>query len=820
MQLSKDGIEDLELSGLTPADLRARPITATEMGASNASNMGFNPDGYVIPYFNIHGKSIAYYRIKLLGTAVKVKYLAISGANNHVYFPPGLANLLLSGADYIVITEGEKKAACAVANGVPCVAFAGVDSWRTRTVLIPASSNLTEIKQTKMIKAKLPSGDSHGHVQYEAGIAAEGFEDLVNMIVGRRMQVLIIYDTDEGGVKREVQRAAAVLGYELRYRGVPIPNIRQIVLPAFSGGRKMALDDYIMSQGVEKLVKLIKTIRGKRSAFPQHPNVKLFIANKLQVGRHSRKEIQDIAMSALMELESKGRRLRNKDTGTLYYFDETTNVLMEVNMNNPKIMLHDTPFGGHLYREYNVGTADTKMIQWLASQFSGEPGIEETTTHKITAIPPGKPNHIAYQISDTHYVLVTPHQEKPFVLCENGTNGILFEQDQVAPLDSRTLMHKLTATKDETPKMLWSKVVDSFNFTVDTDTPASRMSADLEQSKKLAALLFYISPWLLRWNGTQLPVELMVGEAGSGKSSLYALRQSVISGKPRLSNMTKDIKDWYSGITSRGGLFVLDNIKFTGTDKDYQQRLSDEICRIITEPDPRVEVRKLYTTSEIASMPVSCTFAVTSIAQPFHNVDILQRAAIFEMQSIASTGTHDARWMDRMLEMGGGRLGWIAHHLIVLHRFLNLGTMQRQWDPDYKAHHRLANYEQALMLMAHVFEIDNQWIPDALKVKTEHSMTETDWTLSIIKVFTDSMKEDHPTNFEMKKYSAGEIGIWASERADYAKNEQITNAWKLGKYLKTHGNIIKSATGMYERRDKMANKAMYSILRRSDDPKA
>jgi len=216
--------------------------------------------------------------------------------------------------------------------------------------------------------------------------------------------------------------------------------------------------------------------------------------------------------------------------------------------------------------------------------------------------------------------------------------------------------------------ILWQDVLSGFNLNpslgqYETPNDPNRPSDEqlLEEGRALACLLFYMSPWLLRWRGMQLPVEMTIGEPGSGKSSLYELRQNIISGYPRLNNMTMDIKDWYASITSQGGLSVLDNVHFTSASKDYRQRLSDELCRLVTEPDPHIEMRKLYTNADILSLPVTCTFALTSIEQPFFTTDLIQRAAIFELQAI-NTG-HNANWVPQQLDRGPGRIGWVAHQL-------------------------------------------------------------------------------------------------------------------------------------------------------------
>lgn len=813
-----DVLADLANSGILPSHMNIRPLTSAEIAAVGPpANVGYGLEGYVIPYFDLKGQLLPYYRVKFLGN-VKPKYKAVRNQENHIYFPPGLPKLLARPeCDYLIITEGEKKAACAVAHGFPCIALSGVDSWRVRTISIPDTSELIPFESQGIIKAKLPAGDSHNIIMQETGVSAVGFMEVVELAIKRDLCLVIIFDTDEEGVRVEVQKAAAILGYELRYQGVAIPNIRQAIMVPQKGVAKIGLDDFIVKRGVQSLAALISAVRGKRNAFPAHPNVRGFISGKLQGGRMSRKEVQDVAMSILVELEAAGRRLRNTDTQETFYFDNTTHTLMHVMLNNPRVPLHDTSFGAFLYRKYNLSAADTRVIDWLATQYSGEDGVEDTTTHKVITRHPAKPTQIAYQLSDTHYILISGNPDIPFEICTNGTNGILFEQGQVEAINHKALELELHTQLDQPLEMKWLDVINGFNFSVDTDVPTSRMAASVEQSKVLMALLFYISPWLLRWKGTQLPIELVIGEPGSGKSSLYGLRQQILVGRIRLTNLTKDIRDWYAGITSRGGIYVLDNVKFTTSDKDYQQRLSDELCRLVTEPDPRVEMRKLYTTSDVASVPVSATFAVTSVTQPFFAVDLLQRSAIFEMQAIASAGTHDASWMNKMLEAQGGRVGWLAHQLVVLHKFLFHATWLGEWDDSFGAGHRLANYEQALILTSRIFGQDPSWIPSALKLRTEHSVAETDWTLSALSDYIDDFKEADPEGYAMKEFSVSDIIAWAIQHETHSKNATITNAWKLGKYIKSNLAMIRTSYGMYES-GKRANKQMYKVYVRANKP--
>ncbi|MEK0326545.1 MAG: hypothetical protein QQN63_12670, partial [Nitrosopumilus sp.] len=384
----------------------------------------------------------------------------------------------------------------------------------------------------------------------------------------------------------------------------------------------------------------------------------------------------------------------------------------------------------------------------------------------------------------------------------------LFEQGQVTPIAHTAIELEMHKYLDD-DRSLWYEVLGEFNFTPSAPTrDPERDEKALKEGRMLAILLYYISPWLLRWRGTQLPVELIIGEPGSGKSSLYELRQTIVTGYPRLSNMTLDINDWYAGITSRGGIHVLDNIHFTSASKDYQQRLSDELCRLVTEPSPHVEMRKLYTNSEVLSLPVSCTFALTALEQPFYTTDLIQRSAIFELEVIQKG--HDAAWVRNQINRGEGRIGWVGHQLAALHKFLHLAVAKGRWNDEYRAGHRLANYEQVLMIMAEALGMEYDWIPGALKNQTATKLSETDWAMAGLEEFVNWVKEQHPDDFVKQRFGSGDIGDWADLHDNYCKNPTLTNPWRLGKYLRTHRGSIQKVLRMYEN-GTMNNKRVYSI---------
>jgi hypothetical protein len=332
--------------------------------------------------------------------------------------------------------------------------------------------------------------------------------------------------------------------------------------------------------------------------------------------------------------------------------------------------------------------------------------------------------------------------------------------------------------------------------------------SDPDKTRTLAAILYYISPWLYRWRGTQLPVELVLGESGSGKSSLCEHRLNILTGNPNLRNAPTDLRDWHASISNTGGLHVTDNVQLL--DKNLRQRLSDEICRLVTEPDPHIEARKLYSNNELVRVPVSCCFAITAIQQPFMQADLLARAIIIELdKSVAADEdaqvTYDASWVSHQMQSRGGRAMWIAHHLMALHQFFKL--VKREWNPKYMASHRLINVEQALILMGKVFGIDLNWAPKYLTSKTSYATADADWALEGL---TDFARMVIARGSLEKRWTAADIVTWALGSEDYSECAQLSNPRRLGRYISTNKVLVASIAGIHEA-GKAGNKQMYVV---------
>ena len=472
--------EDLDASGLTIEDMRVRPLDNAEKAGANVP---FSVEGYVIPYYDIHGHAVPFYRVKLFDH--DPKYKQPKETPNYVYFPKGFLDVA-ADSPYIILTEGEKKAAMATKMGYPTAALGGVESWRNRVFTIPVEAEMNATD--KNIRAKLPSG-TEVKEEFMSPLAL-GLQDLMDYCIGKGKHLIIIYDTD---VKHEtsfnVQRAAASLGYELRFKGLAYDRIRQLRLPVGPEG-KMALDDYLINTKKGSLDRLLGECMEKRAAFPRHPNTRDYVNKRLQNAKMSRKEMQQVSMAVLCELDAGGLRLRSKSELQTYYFDQKTHKLMKATFTDNASAMTETAFGHYLYRTFGIGVADQRLMQWVGTQFTGEDPVEEVNPYRVFARPNIAADKVILQVSDGQYVELTGEgddatDEFPgFAVRDNGEKGVLFEAEQVKPLNVLLLKQEYARQIKLPQEFWWADVLSQVRL------------KDKNKARFLAALLFYISPWL------------------------------------------------------------------------------------------------------------------------------------------------------------------------------------------------------------------------------------------------------------------------------------------------------------------------------------
>ena len=803
---------DLANSGLTPQDVRARVAQA---GEKQATNTPIGQEAYVLPYFDIQGKQLAFYRLKLskgvnehslrdpadAEAAIKYKQLATSG--NHIYFPQGFHNLLKK-APYILITEGEKKAAAAVKAGFACVGLGGVDSWKNRNITLPKDSQVGQSTSGAVV-VRIPAG---AEVADKVDTLAEGMKVLIQEVIRRDIPIIICYDSDinakgKGYCKFEVQRAAATLGFELRHRGIKFHRIKQLILqPEELGvelaGQKLGLDDFLTNEdlGPDVLGQQIHDMLKARSAFPKHPNTREYVGRKLQKSGISRTEMLALSTAIVCDMDSSGQRLHCPYDDNMYYFDENTHKLIKATFMQG-MEFAKTAFGRKLYDAYGLTQADMRVMNVLNSQFCGEQPITPVSPEKVMVV---RGDTLYYQISDGYMVKVNKDGIRVVL---NGHDGVLFEGDAVEPLDKDALSLVINHySQMETLPNIWYDVIKEARVAESED----------DRQRKLLSLLYSISPWMYRWRATQLPLEQTTGEAGSGKSTLYVMRQTVISGRSSLKNSPNDLRDWSAGVANTAALHVTDNVHMTkGT---LRQQLSDELARVITERDPHIEARKLYSDNDLVRIPVRAVFAVTAIQQPFTNTDIVQRSIITELDKGTGVVEYDADWPTKQLNRFGGRLHWVAHQMVFMQRLFQ--DIHANWDPDHRARYRLINVEQLLMSAARVYKLGDQpygsWVANYLEGSRDKATAKSDQALEGLLAWADQVRKEVPARkLHLMDYTTKDMVQWFEGQEEYEDNPVLSNGRRLGKYFSQKKNTVAQICGIIPTNKSISNYQVYKV---------
>lgn len=132
---SEPSLHPLDLACLRRSGLSDRMIQL--MGCRTMSREEINQrlgvrcdsDGYTIPYEGLTDQTgQTYVRVRLRNPSPKgPRYLGGKGDDPELYIPRGFYDLPKS--DLLIVTEGEKKAAKTVQEGIPAVGLQGVSSW-------------------------------------------------------------------------------------------------------------------------------------------------------------------------------------------------------------------------------------------------------------------------------------------------------------------------------------------------------------------------------------------------------------------------------------------------------------------------------------------------------------------------------------------------------------------------------------------------------------------------------------------------------------------------------------------------------------------
>jgi hypothetical protein len=177
--------------------------------------------GYCIPYNGIVDQTgKPYVRWRLRQPIEKMRYVAGLGDDPQLYVPPAFS--ALPPSDLLVVTEGEKKAAKAVQEGISCVAVQGlwngfdaegravekIEGDRISDDTAPLSALMDLAQQFKCV---LVLGDSDLISNHQA---RRGFELLTKSLLNRGIRAGLAYCPpliiDDDGVIRSRSRVSMI----------------------------------------------------------------------------------------------------------------------------------------------------------------------------------------------------------------------------------------------------------------------------------------------------------------------------------------------------------------------------------------------------------------------------------------------------------------------------------------------------------------------------------------------------------------------------------------------------------------------------------
>jgi hypothetical protein len=729
----------------------------------------------LLPYHGLDRRPLKFYRVKVLASlngSKPPKYLQPKAAGNHLYVPPGLHDLAPGWAAdpsiTLFVTEGEKKALAAVQAGLPTIAVGGVFSWRTHIHSLERGVVRVEDKPS----ARVVHLDDRGEKAYRTEVASE-----LDDIEWRGREVVLIFDSDATR-NPEVQRAAFELANWLADRGAQTLQISladrissDVLLAAGRGPEeKVGLDDALtLDPALGDCLHDPKWRSGE--GFRPLPSDPLsWVTDQLNTGRTTRATQERVAGFAIAWLDANGTRFMGAD-GTYYYFDNETRVLHDFHPGTNLSTLRETSFGHLLVEQLGLDPVDSATMGRMVGRYPlGAPIINP---HRVLAQTPERPDTIYYQLSDADVIRIGADGLE---LISNGDDDVLFHKGSVEPLNLDVLADACDVWQ-RPREPLWHEALSTLNI--------EPMGALLdEETLKLLTCLFYMSPWLNRWRGLMLPLEIAVAEPNSGKSFTYNLRKGILTGQASLAGLPDDFRSWVASIGAAPSMWICDNL--SNVRSDYWHRLNDELARLITDPAPSIELRQLYTTATTFRVPVNATFAITTIRNPFTAPDVLQRSLIYNLSAIP-VGERDPDWYtDRLAH----RIEWVAEHLNVLHLFLK--RAQRVWRPNFKSGFRLAHFEQALMIMGNVLGWDMTNIVNSLAGVVAATVAQYDPVIEAIATFVDEW--DRPR----RRIRLRELNDWVEmdpgER--FSALRQFANEITLGKYIQAHKYDIEQSVGV------------------------
>ncbi|GEA15556.1 hypothetical protein E308F_18000 [Moorella sp. E308F] len=239
-------------------------VTAEE--ASRMTGVHVESGGIAIPY---PGEPDGFVRVRLDRPKGDMKYVSPRRAGCRLYVPPG-ADMT---APEVVITEGEKKALCAVNNGINCFGVSGIDSWRERSA----------------VGEQLPPDEALlGRLKRDWG--------------GQR--VVLVYDSD---IDQRHKRWAAFPELAEQLYRLGAKEVKIITLPKLEAvDGKVGLDDYLVAYkraGEDGAARFRSLVEHAPAWLPVGAGAEAFAARELASGDIERQILGAAALLGLLKSE-------------------------------------------------------------------------------------------------------------------------------------------------------------------------------------------------------------------------------------------------------------------------------------------------------------------------------------------------------------------------------------------------------------------------------------------------------------------------------------------------------------------------------------
>ena len=198
-------------------------------------------------------------------------------------------------------------------------------------------------------------------------------------------------------------------------------------------------------------------------------------------------------------------------------------------------------------------------------------------------------------------------------LIDNGMENVLFLKNPLG--------EPFEYNHDSIQEGLFKKVmVDSINFTKGESAPLQP-----EEQRRLHECYFYslFFPELL----PAKPIEVLVGDKGSGKSVSQRKRGKLLYGERfNLKPIATDREDAFIATITNNHLASFDNVD------SKIKWLNDHLASASTGEE--ISRRKLYTTNEEINYPVNCFITLNTRTPQFKRPDVVDRALILRTETI------------------------------------------------------------------------------------------------------------------------------------------------------------------------------------------